>query len=204
MSEPRPSLATEELAALLARLRQGDALAADELVRRTAARLECLARQMLRRYPVVRSQEQTADVLQEAALRLLAALRDVTPHGMRAFYALASQHIRFHLLDLTRRYRHGAQRPLDEHPEPLAAGTAAAEVADLERWAALHEAVEELPAEQREVFSLRFYHGCTWARIAELLNISERTARRAWLRAGLALGEALAEEVPEAASSEVT
>jgi RNA polymerase sigma-70 factor (ECF subfamily) len=191
MSEPPLSLATEELAALLDRLRQGDRLAADELVRRTAARLERLAHQMLRRYPVVRSQEQTADVLQETALRLLAALREVTPDSMRAFYALAAQHIRFHLLDLARRYRQGVPRSLEELPEPVARDD------DLERWAVLHQAAEHLPAELREVFGLRFYHGCSWPRIAELLRISERTARRYWLQAGLVLGEALA-DVPGA------
>src|SRR5262245_11278927 len=60
------ALRTEHLPGLLARWRQGDAVAADELIRRVTPRLECLARQMLRRYPVVRGQVQTADVMQEA------------------------------------------------------------------------------------------------------------------------------------------
>ena len=114
----------------------------------------------------------------------------------RAFYALAPQHLRFHLLDLARRFRHGVPRPLHEHPEPLDAGTDPAEQGDLQRWAALHEAVEMLPAEQREVFGLRFYHGWSWAQIAELLQVNERTVRRHWLRAGVALSEALAGQAP--------
>src|SRR5262249_14823496 len=98
MTQPPPSLHTEQLAGLVARLRQGDQAAANELLRRAAGRLERLAGQMLRHYPVVRAQEQTADVVQGATLRLLAALREVTPDSTRAFFALASQHIRFQLL----------------------------------------------------------------------------------------------------------
>ncbi len=139
MSESPSSLHTQHLARLLAGLREGDRSAAEELVRRAGQRLERLARQMLRRFPVVRAQEQTADVLQEATLRLLAALRDVTPIGTCAFYSLASRQVRFHLLDLARRYRRGAPQPLDEHPPPVAPGTGPGDVDDLERWAALHE-----------------------------------------------------------------
>jgi RNA polymerase sigma-70 factor (ECF subfamily) len=196
MSDPPSSLHTEQLAGLLLRLRQGDSGAADELVRRTALRLERLARQMLRGYPVVRSQEQTADVLQESTLRLLAALREVTPASTRAFYALASQHIRFHLLDLARRFRRGVACPLSEHPDPVAPGTGPEEADDLERWQSLHEAAEQLPDELREVFELRFYQGWEWSEIAGLLQVNERRARRCWLRAGIALGEKLAGRAP--------
>jgi RNA polymerase sigma-70 factor (ECF subfamily) len=196
MTDPSSSLNTQQLASLLLRLRQGDAGAADELVRRTALRLERLVRQMLHHYPVVRSQEQTADVLQESTLRLLAALREVTPDSTRAFYALASQHIRFHLLDLARRFRRGAPRSLGDCPDPVAPGSHPAEADDLERWQALHEAVEQLPADLREVFELRFYQGWSWPQIAALLGVNERTARRGWLRAGILLGEKLGGRAP--------
>ncbi len=187
---PPSSLHTEHLARLLERMRQGDRAAAEELIRRAGDRLTRLSRQMLRQFPTVRAQEQTGDVLQEATLRLLAALRQATPDSTRAFFALAAQHIRFHLLDLARCYRHGIPRPLHEHPEPVAAD------ADLECWEALHEAVGQLPAPLREVFSLRFYHGWSWPRIAELLNVHERTARRHWIEAGVTLTAALAGRVP--------
>jgi RNA polymerase sigma-70 factor (ECF subfamily) len=194
MSTSPPSLHTEQLARLLERVRQGDRIAADELIRRAGDRLVRMARQMLRGFPVVRGQEQTGDVVQAATLRLLAALREATPGDTRAFYALASQHIRYHLLDLARRYKRGVPRPLEEHPAPVVSDQA--EVADLERWHLLHEAVEGLPLEQREVFGLRFYHGWTWERIAELLQVNERTARRWWLEAGVALERALGGQVP--------
>jgi RNA polymerase sigma-70 factor (ECF subfamily) len=194
MSEPAASLHTEQLPGLLTRLREGDRGAADELIRGASDRLNRLARQMLRRFPLVRTQEQTSDVLQESSLRLLAALRQATPPDTRALFALAGRHIRFHLLDLARRCRRGAPRPLDEHEEPAAAG----EEEDLERWEELHEAVERLPDELREVFGLRFYHGWRWEDIAGLLEVNERTVRRRWLRAGVALEAALGGRPPSA------
>ena len=179
MSPPLSSLHTAHLAHLVERMRQGDPLATDELIRRTGLRLEALARQMLRRYPGVRAQVQTADVVQESRLRLLAALRQVTPTSVQHFYGLAGQHIRFHLLELVQRFRRGPYRPLDEHPEPVAPGTSEVEVADLEHWSAFHQAVSELPEEQRQVIDLRFYQDLTWPEVAEALQIHERTARAA-------------------------
>jgi RNA polymerase sigma factor (sigma-70 family) len=62
---------------------------------------------------------------------------------------------------------------------------------ELDRWTALHEAVEQLPAELRQVFSCTFYHGWTQGQIAELLGISDRQVRRLWVEACLRLKEAV-------------
>ena len=40
--------------------------------------------------------------------------------------------------------------------------------------------MEKLPAEQREVVGLIFYHGWKQAQVAELFRVSERTVRRGW------------------------
>jgi RNA polymerase sigma factor (sigma-70 family) len=66
----------------------------------------------------------------------------------------------------------------------------------LDLWAAFHAAVEHLPAAEREVVGLAFYHGWTHARIAELLQVSERTVRRHWQSACLRLNEALGGRLP--------
>jgi RNA polymerase sigma-70 factor (ECF subfamily) len=71
-----------------------------------------------------------------------------------------------------------------------------ADPADLDRWHALHEAVEKLPAELREVFGLTFYHGWTQAEIAELLGVSDWQVRRLWRRACLRLHEMLGGDLP--------
>jgi RNA polymerase sigma factor (sigma-70 family) len=197
MSALQPSsLATQQLHPLLARWQQGDRQAADELIRRVGLRLEALASRMLRRYPVVRTQAQTSDVMQEASLRLLKALREVTPESMLHFFNLASKHIRFQLLDLARCCRRGVPHPLSEQDEPVARGTERGELEELDRWTAMHEVVERLPDDQREVFGLRFYQGGTWAEIAELLRVNEKTGRRRWDLACIALSEELGDWIP--------
>ncbi|MBI1916315.1 MAG: hypothetical protein HYS12_16525 [Planctomycetes bacterium] len=62
---------------------------------------------------------------------------------------------------------------------------------ELDRWTALHEAVERLPADRREVFSYVFYHGWTQSQLAELLGVSDRQVRRLWIDACLRLKEAV-------------
>jgi RNA polymerase sigma-70 factor (ECF subfamily) len=69
----------------------------------------------------------------------------------------------------------------------------------LERWTAFHEAVERLPAEEREVVGLVFYHGWAKVQIAELFGVDERTVRRWWRSACVRLNEALGGELPEVA-----
>jgi RNA polymerase sigma-70 factor (ECF subfamily) len=76
------SLRTSQLLSLLDRMRAGALGADDELFRHMGGRLERLARKMLRGFPAVRRWEQTADVLQQASLRLLQALQTV-PFGQR-------------------------------------------------------------------------------------------------------------------------
>lgn len=57
----------------------------------------------------------------------------------------------------------------------------------LDMWTAFHERVKQLPAEEREVVGLIFYHGWTQAQVAELLQVNERTIRRWWVAAQMKL-----------------
>ncbi|HJZ60435.1 MAG TPA: sigma-70 family RNA polymerase sigma factor [Gemmataceae bacterium] len=166
-------------------LAEGAAAALDDLLRRCANRLEGMARQMLRRYPAIARWEETGDVLQNALVRLVRALREVSPAATREFFGLAAEQLRRVLLDLARHYRgaHGLDR---NHASgfhapggPVAADPAPG-LADLDWWAAFHEAVEHLPAEDREVFMLTFYHGWEQKPIAELFGVDERSVRRRW------------------------
>jgi RNA polymerase sigma-70 factor (ECF subfamily) len=189
-------LHTTELRHLLDRSQKGDPAALEELLRRAGARMERLARAMLRSFPTVRQREQTGDVVQEAMLSLLAALRRLSFSSTREFYGLAAEHIRRRLLDFKRRHGHPHR---NHQPLPEAHGQAGANLAgddsdDLDRWEALHEAVANLPADQREVFSLRLYHGWSNEEIADLLQVSTRTIMRLWLRAQIALAEQLGEQ----------
>ncbi|MCI0458586.1 MAG: sigma-70 family RNA polymerase sigma factor [Gemmataceae bacterium] len=206
-----PSVHTVQLNQWLDRMRAGDASARDELLRAVSQRLERLARQMLRRFPGVARWEQTDDVLQNALLRLLRALQEVRPASMRDFFGLAATQMRRELLDLARHYQGpeglGAHH-ISRHLEPPSAADSQAPVAepadraeadaDLELWSAFHQAVEQLPAEEREVVSLVFYHGLTQAEVAALSGVAERTIRRRWRSASLKLQDALGGRLPEA------
>ena len=197
---PDPSLHTTQLRRWVERIRAGDVSAREEMLHAVYARLERLARKMLRRYPAVGRWEQTGDLLHNAVPRLLRALGEVEPISVRDFFGLAAEQMRRELLDLARRYRtrrvcgpsHAAG------PDGSAAGVSvpeppapAEDPEDLVKWCAFHEAVERLPAEQREVVGLIYYHGWTQAEVAEHLVLSKRTVQRHWSAAMLKLHELL-------------
>jgi RNA polymerase sigma-70 factor (ECF subfamily) len=194
------SLHTTQLRRWVERMRAGDRPAREEMLRAVHARLERLARKMLHRFPDVARWEETGDLLHNAVLRLLRALESVEPASERDFFGLAAEQMRRELLDLARRYRtrrvQGPSCVRDPQgsdsgrsaPEPAAGGDDADE---LERWCAFHEAVARLPAEQREVVGLVYYHGWTQAEAAEHLGMSKRTVQRHWAAAMLTLHEQL-------------
>src|SRR5262245_4056149 len=95
---------TVQLNDWLERWRAGDLRARDELVQAALPRLELLARKMLRGFPNVRPLNDTQDVVQNAAVRLLRSLRQVNPPPAttREFFGLAAAEIRRELLDLAR------------------------------------------------------------------------------------------------------
>ena len=64
-------LGTTELQELLERSRAGDSTARERLAQSVMHRLEQLARQMLRGFPVVRRAEDTNDVMNDALMRFL-------------------------------------------------------------------------------------------------------------------------------------
>ena len=107
--------------------------------------------------------------------------------------------MRRELLDLARsptvRRRAAEFRKSDD--AGLIEGMPAAPDSDFDRWARLHEAVEQLPADLREVFGLTLYHGWTQPEIAELLQISDRQVRRLWAEACHKLHSALNGDLPD-------
>ena len=187
---------TVQLNEWLERWRAGDERARDRLMEAAYPRLEVLGHKMLCGFPNVRPLSDTQDVVQNAALRLLRSLRQVNPPPAttREFFGLAAVEIRRELLDLARSARaarrlssaSGSEGPPDDR-----------DVAeDLERWEAFHEAVARLPAEEREVMGLAFYHGWTQAQIAALFKVSERTVARRWHSACLQLQSMLGGKLP--------
>ena len=201
MTDPLDTVALDQL---LDRARGGDSSAWDTLLRRAHQRLELLARRMLRGFPGVRRAEDTGDVLQGGVVRLLRALRSVSPKSTREFFGLAAEQLRRELLDLAHRHRRGTGPGIAVGADLSGAGGAIPEPAgsagadgDLDQWAAFHAAVAGLPAEEREVFMLAFYHGWTQPQIAGLFGVDERTVRRRWQAAGLRLNDRLGGWLPD-------
>jgi RNA polymerase sigma factor (sigma-70 family) len=194
---------TAQLRLWLERLRAGDASARDELLRSVGARLERLARHMLRGFPNVHRWVETDDVLQNALMRLLASLGRVEPSSMRDFYNFAATMLRRELLDLARHFARANRDgvlPLgwpgpeaSAIPEPAAP---ADDPDDLDRWSRFHDAVEKLVAEERETVGLIFYHGWRQAEVAEQLGVNVRTVQRRWYAALLHLHDLLEERPP--------
>jgi RNA polymerase sigma factor (sigma-70 family) len=58
-------------------------------------------------------------------------------------------------------------------------------------WTELHRQVDELPPDEREVFTLRYYSGLTQGEIATSLGIHPKQVSRLWIRATKSLAKNL-------------
>jgi RNA polymerase sigma-70 factor (ECF subfamily) len=163
-----------------------------------------MASRMLRAEPRLARWNETGDVIQGMAIRLMRALEKVTPDSVRAFVGLAATQIRRHLLDLARhhygpegdaRHRHSGPGPADSKgrarfPHEDAADPHSGPLTQLQ-WQELHERARALPGEEREVFQLLYYQGLPQEEVARLLGISESTVKRRYREARLRLHDAL-------------
>jgi RNA polymerase sigma-70 factor (ECF subfamily) len=178
-----------------------DALAeetpADPLIRalldRAVGRLEKLCGSMLfRSYPRLRRPPlnlQTDEVLGAVVERLLRALRAVRPRTVREFFALANRHISWELNDLARRLdEQPADVELREGLAPVAASSGSRLTPDARR---ILEAIDGLPADEREAFNLVRVQGLMQEEAAEVLGVSISTVQRRLYRAVLALAKEL-------------
>jgi RNA polymerase sigma-70 factor (ECF subfamily) len=211
------------LQAALDRLRSGDLSARDELIAHGCNRFLTLTRKMLHRYPRLRNWEESGDVAQNALLRLRRALEQVQPASCREFFGLATVQISRELLDLTRHYygRKKAEGP-DGAPGGGPCGRVAGAIAQgmqggggsdcfqgdprddeaddplkLAAWREFHEAVQKLPANEREVFELLWYQGLSQEEAAELLGCDRSTVKRRWRGARTSLHGALRGWLPD-------
>ncbi len=160
-----------------------DVAAVTEILRRQCHRL-------LRDFPAVRRWDQTDDIVQQSALRLVRAMQTLTPHSQRHLENLAALQVRRTLIDLGRKYTSSvvfgarqwtpadSQQSFSEMADANSGGDMLPE--DLERWLELHESIGCLPLEEREVFELIWYQGFTKPEVAKLLNVDLRTVQRRW------------------------
>src|SRR5262249_43081949 len=162
--------------------------ALDAVLRHNCDRLTSLTRRMLGDFRRVKRWAETDDVLQNALLRLLGSLREVKPETPRQFLALATLQIRRELLDLARRFYGpegiGANQDSlagnDSRGSPPEVADCSHEPCSLAQWSELHQQIDSLPDEEREIVGLLFYQSLSQAEAAEVLNVSVRTVQRRW------------------------
>jgi RNA polymerase sigma-70 factor (ECF subfamily) len=191
------------------RLQAGDRSARDELIRRSCARLRKLVAKMMQKYGRLRRWEETDDVLQSALCRLLRALESVPIDSADQFFSLAAVQIRRELIDLCRHHfgpeGSAANRETGKivgSPAKSSLPACEPEAADddqqnLSLWTDFHYLMESLPAGQRSVFDLVWYHGMTQAQAAEILRMSEAKVKRLWVAARMRLFEGLGGRMPK-------
>ncbi len=70
------------------------------------------------------------------------------------------------------------------------------EPARVSEWTEFHEQVDNLPDKEKEVFSLRWYDGLTFAEIGQVLDVTDRTAKRRWRSSCVILYKAMQGNIP--------
>jgi RNA polymerase sigma factor (sigma-70 family) len=139
---------------------------------------------------------QSEEMLSAVVERLLKAMREVHPKTVRQFFALANQHMRWELNDLARRLdRETRAVELRESLVPAVLESSGSRISP--NTGRILEAIDKLPEEEREVFSLVRIQGMTQSDAAGLLGVSPKTIQRRVNRSLVLLSDWLADLQPE-------
>lgn len=206
MNEGHTTIAVQRYLGELARLEGG--APAEPIIRAlidtSVTRLHLLCRTLLlRSYPRLARPPlnlQSEEMLSSVVERLLKAMQEVRPTSVRQFFALANQHMRWELNDLARRLDgQSAARGLQEEfvPAPELSGSQLSPNA-----LRMLDAIETLPDDEREVFSLVRIQGMTHAEVADVLGVAAKTVQRRLNRSLILLADKLNDLKPAAAPRE--
>jgi len=164
---------------LLLAIEKGDPVAADELLPLVYHELRNLAAHKMANEAPGQTLQPTA-LVHEAYLRLVGN-EDKKWAGRAHFFAAAAEAMRRILIDTARRkraQRHGGgQQRVDIQDVDITAD------ADDEQLLAIHEALDRLAARDKmkaDLVKLRYFVGMTIEEAAQILGISEPTAKRYW------------------------
>jgi RNA polymerase sigma factor (TIGR02999 family) len=168
-----------EVTVILDAIEKGDPKAAEELLPLVYQELRKLAASKLAQQPPDQTLQPTA-LVHEAYLRLLGD-GSHSWQNRRHFFAAAAEAMRHLLVDRARRkaaLRHGGGwRRVDLDNVVVATQTTDDNIL------LINEALEKLTAHDAtsaELVKLRFFAGLTFPQAAEVLGLSERTAKRSW------------------------
>jgi RNA polymerase sigma factor (sigma-70 family) len=200
MSNDQTTVAVQRYLDELAKL-PGDAPAEPvirALIGRSVERLHMLcATLLMRSYPRLTRPPlnlETDEMLSSVVDRLLKALRETRPATVRQFFGLANQHMRWELNDLARRL--DKESPALELKEALVAAPHSSESGLSQDARRMLEAIDKLPEEEREVFSLVRIQGMTANEVANIVGCSSKTIQRRLNRGLILLEEMLADLRP--------
>jgi len=169
-----------QITALLHAIGDGDAGAADQLIRLVYDELHRVAHAMIAREDR-RSDLQTTVVVHEVCLRLLGGDAAIQPQNRRQLFGFAAKAMRQLLVDNARKRdrlkRGGGRAPGELIEEPALLDRAPAETL------ALHETLERLRERDAylvQLVELRYYAGLTVDEVAEVLGCSPRQVDKDW------------------------
>jgi RNA polymerase sigma-70 factor (ECF subfamily) len=166
---------------LLQRLRVGDSDAASDLMPLIYKELHVIAEKHMRHERPYHTLQST--VLVHEAFLQLAGTSKVDWQSRAHFFALASRAMRRVLVDHARAVNADKRPGAHQQVELDSALEAPEKVVDL---LALNEALERLATwdqRQSQIVEMRFFAGLNFEEIAEVMGISERTAKRDWTMA---------------------
>jgi RNA polymerase sigma-70 factor (ECF subfamily) len=185
-----------DVTGLLQRVRLGDTHAASNLMPLIYEELHAIAEKHMRRERHGHTLQAT--VLVHEAFLQLAGTDKIDWQNRAHFFALASRAMRRVLIDHARA-AHAEKRPEAHQRVELDPDLQMSEApVDL---LALNEAMERLASwdpRQVQIVEMRFFAGLSFEEIAEVLGISERTAKRDWAMARVWLRAELTKDPPGA------
>jgi RNA polymerase sigma-70 factor (ECF subfamily) len=169
-----------------------------DLLASAARRLHVLCATLLyRNYPRLTRPPlnlEAEEMLGAVVERLLKAMRQVHPKTVRQFFALANQHMRWELNDLARRL--DEQVSAVELRDSLVPARADSDSQLSQNARRMLGAIETLPEDEREVFTLIRIQGMTQSEVADVVGVSLKTVQRRLSRGLIRLADKLVDLQP--------
>lgn len=151
-----------------------------DLLSRAVGRLQFLCTTLLHRsYPRLARPPLNLDsteLLSAVVERMLKAMREARPGTVRQFFSIASQHMRWELNDVARRLDQRVRAVELRDDLALQAESTGSPIGP--NALRMLEAIESLPADEREVLDLLRIQGLTQAEAAAVTGVSTKTVQR--------------------------
>lgn len=203
MSDERTTVVIQRYLDKLASL-PGDALVdpvIEALIGRSVTRLRIACTSLLfRSYPRLAQPPlnlESDELLGAVVERLFKALRATQPQTVRGFFGLANQHIRWELNDLARRLE-SQKRTVELRDSGVAAPDLTASTGTIgPGLRRILDAIDALPAAEREAFELVRVQGMTHAEAAAITGVSAKTIHRRLNRSLVLLNASLLDLAPD-------